>query len=138
MAATKLNANWTSVAHGSTTLTKVTDITFSQGGKLQQFAGDNDRFNTVVVNLMSNPTASVTCHDIGTVMGLAPGTTASLTATHKDAKLASGGDILYTLSNAVVENTTAKGPFGNFGSATTTFHSYSSDGSTNPLAFTRA
>lgn len=138
MAATKLQANWTGVAHGSTTITKVTAVTFNQGGSLQSFAGDNDRYNTVVVNLMNKPTASVTSADIGLLMGIAPGTTASLTATHKDAKVASGGDIVYVLSNAVAENTTANGPFGNFGSATTTFESYSSDGSTNPLAFTRA
>lgn len=137
MAATKLQAGWTGVQHGSTSITKVTAVTFSQGGALQAFAGDNDRYDTVVVNLMNKPTASVTSGDIGTLMGIAPGTTGTLAATHKDAKLASSGDIVYALANAVAQNATANGPFGNFGSATLTFMSYSSDGTTNPLSFTR-
>lgn len=138
MAATKLQANWSGVALGATSFTKVTAVTFSQGGSLQMFAGDVDRYDTVAVNLMNKPTASVTSGDVATLMGVAPGTTGSFTATHKDAKLASGGDILYTLSNAVAENATANGPFGNFGSATLSLKAFSSDGTTNPLAFTRA
>lgn len=138
MAASKIQLNWTGVAHGVTSITKVSSVSFSQGGALLEFSGDTDKFSTVVVNGVAKPTATITTADIGTVMGISPGTTASLTATHKDAKLASGGDILYTLSNAVAQNVTANGPFNQFGSATATFMAYSSDGSTNPLAFTRA
>lgn len=137
MAATKLQANWTGVAHASQAITKVTAVTFSQGGSLQQFAGDTDKYDTVIVNLMNKPTASITSGDIATLMGIAPGTTGILTATHKDAKLATSGDIVYSLANAVAENATANGPFGNFGSATLTFRSFSNDGTTNPLSFTR-
>jgi hypothetical protein len=138
MAASKIQANWSTVSHAAQAITKVTAVTFSQGGALQTFAGDTDRYDTVIVNLMNKPTASITSADIGTLMGIAPGTTGSLTATHKDAKLASGGDIIYVLANAVAENATANGPFGNFGSATLSFRSFSNDGSTNPLSFTRA
>jgi hypothetical protein len=138
MAASKIQANWTTVAHGATSITKVTAVNFSQGGSLAEFAADLDRYPTVLVNLMSRPTASVTSADNALLMGIAPGTVASFTATHKDAKLASGGDILYTLSNATWENASASGPFGQFGSATGNMRAYSSDGSTNPLAFTRA
>lgn len=138
MAATKLQLNWTGVAHGSTNLTRITSINFAQGGTLLDYAGDNDKFPTVIVNGVAKPTASVTSSDPAALMGIAPGTTASLSATHKDAKLATGGDILYVLANAVAQNATATGAFNQFGSATGAFQSYSSDGSTNPLSFTRA
>ena len=138
MAATKLQANWSGVAHGTNTITKVTAVTFAQGGSLAEFAGDVDRFPTVILNLMTKPTASVTSADVALLMGIAPGTVASLTATHKDAAKAAGGDILYTLINAVAENATSSGPFGQYGSATINFRAYSADGSTNPLSFTRA
>ena len=135
---TKLQANWTGVAHGSTAITHVTSVSFNQGGSLTEFAGDNDRFTTVISALMSKPSASITGSDTAVLMGLAPGVVGSLTATHKDANLVSGGDIVYVLSNAVHENSQTTGPFGQFGNATATFKAFSSDGSTNPLAFTRA
>ena len=138
MAASKLQANWTGVQLGSTPITRVTAVTFSQGGTLLGFAADLDRFDTVMLNLMSHPTASVTSADIAVLMAIAPGTVGSFTATHKDAAKASGGDILYVLSNAVAETVTANGPFSQYGSGSLSLKCTSSDGSTNPLAFTRA
>jgi len=91
-----------------------------------------------VVNLMSKPTASVTSADTATLMAIAPGTTATFSATHKDAKGATSGDILYVLANAVVENVETTGAHGQFGTATMKMLAYSSDGTTNPLSFTRA
>ena len=44
MAASKINANWSGVAHNAVTITKVTAVTVSQGGAIQEFAGDTDRF----------------------------------------------------------------------------------------------
>jgi hypothetical protein len=137
MAATKLQANWAAVSHGSTPITRVTSVTFAQGGSLQEFAGDTDRYPTALVNLMNKPSASVTTADIAAVMAIAPGTTAILNATHKDANLASGGDIVYALANATLETVDASGPFGAYGTATARFRAFSIDGSTNPLSFTR-
>jgi hypothetical protein len=97
MAATKLQLNWTGVAHGAQAITRISTVSFSQGGTLLEYAGDNDKFNTVVVNGVAKPTASLTSSDTAVLMGIASGTTGTLTATHKDAKLASGGDILYSL-----------------------------------------
>lgn len=138
MAATKLQSNWTAVSHGTTPITRVSQVTFSQGGSLATFAADGDRFPTVVVNLMNKPRASVTSADTATLMGIAPGTTGTFSATHKDAKGASGGDILYVLANAVAENVDTSGNHGQFGSATMSLLAFSSDGATNPLSFTRA
>ena len=138
MPASKLQANWSGVAHGSTTISRVTQVSFSQGGSLTSFAADGDHYPTVVVNLMNKPKASITSADTATLMAIAPGTTASLTATHKDARGATGGDILFVMANAVVENIDTAGSHGQFGSSTMTLVAYSSDGITNPLSFTRA
>jgi hypothetical protein len=138
MAATKLQANWTAVAHGTTNITRVSQVSFSQGGSLASFSADGDHYPTVVVNLMNNPSVTVVSSDTATLMGLASGTTATFSATHRDAKGASGGDILYVLANSVVENVETTGSHGQFGSATMSLLAYSSDGTTNPLSFTRA
>jgi hypothetical protein len=138
MAATKLQANWTAVSHGTTSITRVTQVSFSQGGSLATFAADGDHYPTVVVNLMNKPRATVTSADTATLMGIAPGTTATLSATHKDAKGAVDGDILYVMANAVAENVETSGAHGQFGTATLSLLAYSSDGTTNPLSFTRA
>jgi hypothetical protein len=138
MAATKLQANWSPVTHGSLTIDRVTQMSFSQGGSLQSFSADGDHYPTVVTNLMSKPTASVTSGNAAVLMGLAPGTVATLSATHKDAKGGGGGDILYVLINAVFENAQTSGAHNAFGTASGNFWSFSSDGVTNPLSFTRA
>ena len=138
MAATKLQANWSGVSFGSTTITRVTNVSFSQGGSLASYAADGDHYPTVVVNLMNNPSATVTSSDTGNLMSIATGTTASFSATHKDALKATGGDILYVMANAVVENVQTVGGHGQFGTSTMSMLAYSSDGVTNPLSFTRA
>lgn len=137
MAATKLQRNWTAVAFNSVTITRVTGVNFDPGGNLIGFLGDGDIYPEVIVAQDCKPTASVESGDIGTLMGFAPGTVASLTATHNDAKLAVGGAINYTLANAVVKSTPANGPRGQFGSGTLSLEAFSSDGTTSPLSFTR-
>jgi hypothetical protein len=138
MAATKLQANWTGVSLGTASITRVTQVSFSQGGSLATYAADGDHYPTVVVNLMNNPSASVSSSDTATLMGFAPGTSATFSATHKDALKATGGDILYVMANAVVENVQTAGSHGQFGTSTMNLLAYSSDGVTNPLSFTRA
>ena len=137
MAATRLQANWTAVSLGTTSITKVTQVTFSQGGSLATYSADGDHFPTVIVNLMNNPSASVTSGDEATLMAIAPGTVGVFSATHKDASSAVGGDVLYVLANAVAQNVQASGQHGAFGTATLNMLAYSSDGVTSPLSFTR-
>ncbi|MDR3621609.1 MAG: hypothetical protein P4L85_19820 [Paludisphaera borealis] len=138
MAATKLQANWTAVSFGSTPISRVSQVSFTQGGSLAAYSADGDHFPTVVVNLMNKPRAAVTSADTAALMAIAPGTTASFSATHKDAKGETGGDILYVLANAVAENAETSGAHGQFGSATLSLLAFSTDGTTNPLSFTRA
>ncbi len=138
MAATKAQLNWASVSFGSTSITRVTNGSFMQGGKLLKFAGDTDIFTTIICNVSNEPSASFTTADVGTIMGIAPGTTNTLSATLNDAKGASGGAVLFSLINAVFENADTKAAHAQLGSVTGTWQAYSSDGQTSPLSFTRA
>jgi hypothetical protein len=138
MAATGLQLNWTSVSFASTNLTHITSVMFSQGGEIIEFAGDNNRYPIIMANNMNRPQASITSGDVASLMNIAPGTSGSLTATQVDALAATGGAINWTLSNAVHENTEDTGQFSQFAQAKATFRAYSSDGSTNPLSFTRS
>jgi hypothetical protein len=138
MAATKAQINWTAVSHGSTAITRVTNGTVSPGGRLIKFKGDMDLYPTIIAMTDSEPNFSITSADIGTVMGIAPGTTATLTATLNDAKGAAGGAVIFSMINAVFENANASAAHAQFGTITGTWHAYSSDGVTSPLSFTRS
>ena len=136
MAATKLQANWTAVSLGTTHHPGLPGELLA--GRLAGLVlGRCDLYPTVVVNLMSRHRASVTGADTATLMGVAPGTSASFSATHKVAMGATGGDILYVMADAVAENVETSGS-ADFGSATMQLLAFSSDGTTNPLSLTRA
>ena len=137
MAASALQLNWTNVQFATTSLSRVTSVTFSQGGELIEFAGDNNRYPVIIANNINRPRCSITSGDVATLMGLAPGTSGSIVATQNDALEAVGGAVNWTLANAVHENTDDTGQWGQYATATATFRAYASDGSTNPLTFTR-
>ncbi|MFO0892154.1 MAG: hypothetical protein U0790_23825 [Isosphaeraceae bacterium] len=77
MPASRLQANWSAVSHGDDPISRVTRVTFSQGGSLASFAADGDRYPTVLVALMNRPRASVTCRRPRAPMAIAPGTAAT-------------------------------------------------------------
>src|SRR5437762_8883307 len=101
MSATALQMNWVSVSFASTSITRVTSVMFSQGGELIEFSGDNNRYPTVIANNINRPRCSITGGDVAALMGIAPGTSGTITATQKDALAASGGDVVWTLNSAV-------------------------------------
>lgn len=138
MAATKLQANWTAVQHGSTTITRVSNVSFDYGGSISMYSGDDNVFDVVAVNLMNKPKATVTSEDPAALIGLGIGAVGTFTATHKDAKAAVGGAIVYTMLNSVVENVSAGGAHAQFGSGSLSLVAYSSDGSTPPLSIARS
>jgi hypothetical protein len=143
MAATKRNMNWAPVGFtpsgGSlSTATGVTNVTVDTGGSLVKFSGDGDRFTTTVVNDYNDPSIVITTADENWLFSIAPGTRGTVTATHKDAKLATGGAITFTLINAVAQGPSAGGAHRQIGSGSITFNAESSDGTTNPLSFALA
>lgn len=137
MAATNRQLNWIDVSHGSSALTGITNVTFDQGAQVQTLSADDDRFETLAVLTKSKPMATVEMVDPAAAMAISGGTAADFTATHKDAKGATGGDIIYVLANAVAESAKTSGQHGSFGTASLSFVGISADGQTNPLSFTR-
>ena len=110
MSATRAQINWASVTFGSTAITRITTGGFGQGGKLLRFKGDTDMYSTVIANVTNEPSATFTTADVGTMMGIAPGTTNTLAATLNDAKGATGGAVVFTMINAVFENADTTAP----------------------------
>jgi hypothetical protein len=137
MAATRAQLNWAGVSFGSTPITRVMNGSFSQGGKLLKFSGDTDVFTTIIATVSNEPSASFTTADVGTMMGIPPGSTNTLSATLNDAKGATGGAVVFTLINAVFENADTTAAHAQLGSVTGSWHAYSSDGATSPLSFAR-
>lgn len=138
MSASALQLNWTGVQFASTSLTRVTSVTFSQGGELIEFAGDNNRYPVVIANSINRPRCSITSGDVATLMSIVPGSSGTISATQNDALGAAGGAVTVTMSNAVHQNTDDSGQWGHFATAMATFRAYASDGTTNPLSFTRS
>ena len=143
MSISRANINWTAVAFtpasaSAIPITRVTAGMFGQGGQLIKFKGDTDQYPTIIAAPTVEPNASFTTADVGTMMGFAPGTGGSLAATLNDAKAAVGGAVNFTLSNAVFETASATAQHAHFATVTGTWQAFSSDGVTNPLAFTRS
>jgi hypothetical protein len=138
MSASALQLNWTGVEFAATGLTRVTSVTFSQGGELIEFAGDNNKYPVVIANNINRPHCSITSGDVATLMGLVPGTSGTITAVQLDAMGQTGGAVNWTMNNAVYQTTDDSGRWGSFATATAIFRAYASDGATNPLSFTRS
>ncbi len=138
MAASKAQANWTGVSFNSSPLTRITNVSFDRGGTLTPVQGDTDVYPSLLVSLGQNPSASVTSLDPAALMAIQPGTVGSFTATHKDAAKQSGGDIVYVMASAVVENVSTAGQYQAIGTGNLTLKAYAADGVTNPLTFTRS
>jgi hypothetical protein len=135
MSATKLQANWAPVSFNASTITQITDVSVNQGGTVDTFKADADVYDVVATVLTKRPTVSITGGDTATLMGLTG--TGVIIANHNDAKLASGGAAVYTVTTCIFENCQTNGPHASFGTATATFKTYTSDGATNPIAITR-
>jgi hypothetical protein len=142
MAASKLQMNWSAVGFtpsGGTLapITKIQECSFDRGGTLIPYLGDGDRYPTTIVNATNHPRCTIRTGDVATIGAWAPGTVGVVTATHNDAMLAAGGNVVYVLVNAVVENSSDGGAHAQYGEAPISFLAYSSDGVTSPLSFTR-
>jgi len=135
--ATRAQINWTAVEFGSTNIIRVSAGMFGQGGSLIKCKGDTDLFPSIIANVTQEPHASFTTADIGTIVGITPGTTATLSATLNDAKGVSGGAVVFAMSNAVFENADTNAQHAQFGTVTGTWQAFASDGLTNPVAISR-
>jgi hypothetical protein len=131
--------NWTNVSFVSgantTNFTGVTSVSIDPKGSLAKFSGDNDRYQTTVVNDMNEPEITLECGDVGAVNSLSVGQVGTFSATLCDAVNGTGaGAITYTMANAVVSKVGAGGKHRQYGMGQVTFEAYSSDGTTNPIS----
>lgn len=138
MSATNAQISWATVTHGGVSLSRVTTGSFGLGGKLIKFKGDVDLYPSIIACADVEPHATFTTADIGTMMSIAPGADLTLTATLKDAKAQTGGDVIFTMSHAVFENADTTAAHAQYGSVTGTWQAYATDGITAPLVITRA
>lgn len=143
MAASKRQMNWAPVTFTPTsgsplTATGVTNVRIAGGANFVRFSGDGDIFDTLVVLANANPTVTITCADEVWMLAVGTGTRGTVVATHKDARAATGGNITFTLVNAVADSPDLGGQHRQIGSGNLQFSAESSDGTTNPLSFALA
>jgi hypothetical protein len=140
MPASKRFMNWTNVTFTpingtATTFTGVTSVSIDFGGSLARFAGDGDRYVTMMVNDFNEPSVTIHAADLAALRANPVGTVGTLSATHNDAQNGAGpGAITYTLANAVVASCQVQGAHRQFGQGSVTFGAFSSDGITNPIS----
>lgn len=134
----KLQVNWASVSFGATPITRITSGGFNVGGNLIMFSGDTNIFNICAAIGVNTPSASFTSGDVGTIMGLSVGAQATLSATAKDALGNSGGDVVFSMANATVQDPNMTGSHASYMSTSVTFAGVSADGVTSPISFTRS
>jgi hypothetical protein len=138
MSATGAQINWSTVSHGSVTLKRITTGGFNQGGKLLKFKGDTDLYTSIIACADIEPSANFASADVGTFMGISPGTDLTLTATLVDAKAQTGGNVIFAGTHAVFENADTTAAHAAWAAVTATWQMYATDGLTPPLTLTRA
>lgn len=130
-----INVGFTPTGGSNTPFTGVTGVTLGLGGSLAKFDGDGDRFPTTTINEFNDPTVTVSCADMGAILANPPGTRGILLFTYKDAKVATGGALTFTVSTAIVSDNSANQSHRQFGQGSITFMTESADGTTNPVTY---
>lgn len=141
MAASRHQLNWDAVTYtpaggSAITFTGVQSVKITSGANFIRRSGDDDRYVTLVVNDFNEPSFTVSCDDHLALLSIPVGGRGALTATHLDARGATGGNIVYTLSNAVPGSPDLGGDHRQVGAGSVQFFCESTDGVTSPLAYT--
>lgn len=100
-------------------------------------SGDADFFDTFAAVVAANPSVSIETINPSGLNSVAVGTIGTLVWTQNDARngsTTSGGALTYTLAQAVYQGQQITNPHRKLATASPTFMSYSTDGSTNPLS----
>jgi hypothetical protein len=144
MPATGLNINTVFVTFtpsGGTTalLTRLTKSDIDGGVQNVTFSGDGDLFNTFEGTVMQVPTVTLASGNVSAIMGSVAGLVGTLAFVWPDARNgheAGSFAISWDLSNALLSDKSASASHAAIATGSNTFSSFSSDGTTNPLAFT--
>jgi hypothetical protein len=117
-------------------ITGVQSVKISGGADFIRRSGDADRFPTTIINHFNEPSMAISADDHLALLTITPGSRGTVTATHKDAKLATSGNIVYSLANATPGSPDLGGGHKQISEASIMFWGESSDGTTSPLSYT--
>lgn len=145
MARSKTYMNVTSVTisygGGPTTisLTEVTNVQSAIQDVLEPWVADGHKFPTLLIAAMGTRSVTIFSGDIGKLMTIPKGTACTVSFIFNDSvNTTSTGAVTFTLSNAVLNDISFSGPSNKFAGGSATFMLYSSNGSTDPLAYSEA
>jgi hypothetical protein len=133
--------SFTPTSGSPTTITGVQDIQFDENGEIISAGGDADLFDRFKALVKLDPKIVIETLDSHALNTVAAGTIGSLTFTINDARngaAVGGGGKVYTISNAVLEPHKIGQAYRQFGKQTLTFQTFSTDGTTNPVAVAAA
>lgn len=148
MAATKRFINistcgFTPTGGSNIPLKGVTNVTENYNAQEVRGSGDGDFYDTFAGVVSANPSISLEMLNQAALdnITIAPGAVGTLVYTLNDARngsTAAGGALIYTLINAVYQGQAKTNGHRALGTASPTFNSFSTDGTTNPQSVTAA
>jgi hypothetical protein len=120
-------------------ITEVQNVTIDLRPTLRGASGDADLMPTAKALEYLDPRATVESEDIKSINSIPPGRRGTLVATHNDFINGSGsGAMTYTINNCVVGGGGRSGAHRQVGRGTLEFETFSSDGTTSPVAVSYA
>lgn len=145
MARSKTYMNVTSVTisygGGPTTisLTEITSVQFGMQEGLEPWIADGHKFPTLLIAATGTRSVTIFSGDIGKLLTIPKNTACTVSFIFNDSvNTTSTGAVTLTLSNAVMGEISASGPSNKFAGGSAVFMLYSSNGSTDPLAYSEA
>ncbi len=131
------DVGWTPQSSSRSVINHITQSAVDRAIRNIAFSGDGDVFPSFRTNVAGDPSVSFQGGNVGRFLAIAQGQKGTVDWTIGDA--ANGahvGAIKYTLINALLGSNSSSQANQQFGGATATFESFSSDGVTNPLSYT--
>ncbi len=136
-----VSCTFTPTGGSPTTITGITGLSIAENAELIRASGDGDYIDTLAVVPSISPSVVIETNEPALLKAVAAGTIGSLVFTLNDARNAAvtgGGALIYTVSNAVFQPGTFAAHHRQFGTNTHTFGTFSSDGTTHPVAIAAA
>ena len=141
MAANKRKLNFAAVGFtpsgGSlTSISHVQNVEHDDKGQVLAGRGDNFLYPTLKAAIGLDPTFTVNHQDHIAQQTLTFGTKGAFTYTIKDGSGDNAGDVVVTVSNALIANRTKSTAHQQWATMTLMIECFSTDGTTNPVAYT--
>lgn len=132
-----VTCTFTPTGGSATTILGITGLSIAENAEMIRASGDGDYIDTLVVVPSVSPSVTIEVNEPAIMRSVAAGSTGALVFTLPDARngiTASSGGLTYTVSNAVFSPGTFANHHRQFATNTYTFGTFSSDGTTHPVA----